>query len=176
MAYTVSATNEAQGEWPLVDPGLYRAIVTEIMDGPTTYGPSVRIIFTIQADITGDEYYKDERVSGMASLKMNISKDMESKLYRWYRAIMGRTLAEGEAVDLEEMLGRPCIIKGDQRASSTGRVYANVTDVTPLPSRRANAPARREAPAEEPSARETKRTRPAPASAQDEDYEEELPF
>lgn len=76
-----------QGEWELVGTGLYRAKVSELNEGLETFGPSVRIWFEIERDISGDEYFKGERVNGMAGLKINVSKDMESKLYRWFKVI-----------------------------------------------------------------------------------------
>jgi len=138
MAFTVIATSNVQGEWELVDAGLYKAKVSELEEGPETYGPSVKVWFEIESDISGDDYFAGQRVNGVAGLKINVAQDMESKLYRWYRAITGQTAQEGQQVDLNDMLGQSAIIKVEQSTSKNGRTYANVVDVTPMPARRSN--------------------------------------
>lgn len=95
--------------------GLYLAKVTEIKKGKSTYGPYLRIIFTI----TQDGEITNYKFSGIVK-PIHIK---QSKFFRWVTNILG---AEPSATfSTNDLLDKQCLI----HLAKNGKYYT-VTDVS----------------------------------------------
>ena len=110
-----------QPQFALIGEGVYQARLESIKPVLTVNGDAYRLTFTI----TEDGSYRDRRVNGMCGSWLH----PESKLYKWLSAIKGMELAPDEEVDLDQLIGRTCMISVT-RKERDGRIYANVEDVT----------------------------------------------
>lgn len=51
------------------------------------------------------------------------------KAYQWAMALAGREFADGEEVDLDDLVGAKGTVFVEHKTAGTGRIYANVTQV-----------------------------------------------
>jgi hypothetical protein len=105
----------------LIDKGIYQAKLESVEPVTTVNGDAYRLNFRI----TGNGHHKDRKVNGMCGTQLH----PESKLYKWLSAIKGMEFAPDEEVDLDQLIGRTCMISVT-RKERDGRIYANVEDVT----------------------------------------------
>ena len=105
----------------LIDEGIYQAKLESVKPVLTVNGDAYRLTFTI----TEDGPYNDRKVNGMCGFQLY----PESKLYKWLSAIKGSEFAPYEEVDLDQLIGRTCMITVTH-TERDGRTYANVADVT----------------------------------------------
>jgi len=70
----------------------------------------------------------------------NASTAVNSKAVKWASAFAGRPLRQGEEIDLLALVGKRARAVVSQKQGQNGNTYARVTDILPLPPRRAQAP------------------------------------
>jgi hypothetical protein len=67
----------------------------------------------------------------------NASTAVNSKTVKWASAFAGRPLRQGEEIDLLALVGKRARAVVSQKQGQNGNTYARVTDILPLPPRRA---------------------------------------
>lgn len=93
---------------------------------------SERWTWTFEITEPGD--FHGRRLRGQTS--RNFSVHENCKAWNWMNSLVGRDIAEGEGVDPETMYEAPCRIVTEQsQPDSQDRVWDNVVDVLPAPSK-----------------------------------------
>jgi len=67
----------------------------------------------------------------------NASTAINSKAVKWASAFAGRPFRQGEEIDLLALVGKRARAVVSQKQGQNGNTYARVTDILPLPPRRA---------------------------------------
>ena len=119
--------------------GEYDALLTGIEQAEGEYGAQIRFTFALT-----DPEHAGRRLTAYARL----SESMHSKLFRWCQALLARPIREGETLDLNSLLNRPCTLVVLRATKPDGSPYNRVEDVLPPLTRTAPAqPVQETAPA-----------------------------
>ena len=109
------------GEWELLPEDVYEAEVVSITDKPTKYGEALNWEFILL-----DEGVEDRKAWGMTS--KNLVPLDRCKLYAWAKTI-GIELQEGEDLDTDDILGRPCRVLTENYEGTDGITRSRVKEV-----------------------------------------------
>jgi len=88
-------------------------------------------IFEIE---TGEEEESVE-VEGMTSTKFSVGRK-PSKAVQWVSALLGREVKVGDKIDLDELVGKECMVKVEDRKLNDGTIVSRVTDVIRKPGKK----------------------------------------
>lgn len=110
----------------LVEEGLYKAMLTDIVDVDTQFGQSWRWIFDLI------DYEEETLVSGITSQKMTT----RSKAYEWASVLLGREPEPGEEISFEDLIGKQAMVTVKNRTMRDGREISNVVALAKMPKRR----------------------------------------
>ena len=83
----------------IIPTGDYRARVDWVEEVEGQFGPQLRFEFELV-----DEPWEGKALMGWASAKIN----RRTKLYKWTRAILGRTIRESEPFNSDKLVGKEC--------------------------------------------------------------------
>lgn len=144
MALNLTASNKETGDFIVLDEDTYDAAYQKYEEYAGEFGPALKLFFTVAyADDKGKTQYTE--VSGIAGISQAGALGLKSKLRIWIEALMGRALADGEAIDLEALANSPCrlilsIKKGKTRDDGTQAQFNRIEKVL-APRKRATKPA-----------------------------------
>ena len=85
-----------------MDIGSYEAVFTRYEEDEMEFGPVYKVYF----EITNDEEYEGKELSRLVSQKFN----PKSNLFQTVLALLGRPIRPGEVIDLDDLVGRPCVL------------------------------------------------------------------
>lgn len=86
------------------------------------HGPFVKHFFTIL-----DEEYAHRSLKGVTSTAFNPM----SKLWAWVQALLGRSIEDGEEIDLDDLVGRECWLDIEHQRTDRG-VFERIVGVRPI--------------------------------------------
>ncbi len=90
---------------PLLDEGMYPAVVTKLEPSDGQYGPQLKWYFDVEH---GDESVE---VTAFGSNRKEGKLGRKTKLREWAEAILGRPLQQGERLRSDDLLNKPCRVK-----------------------------------------------------------------
>jgi len=89
------------------------------------------IVWTFEIDLEEETV----EIEGMTSVKFSIGRK-PSKAVQWVSALLGRELKPGDKIDLDELIGKECMVKVEDKKLSDGTVVSRVTDVIRKPGKK----------------------------------------
>jgi len=105
-----------------VPTGDYQCVVGAVAPDEGQFGPQLQFRFDITAgDMT------DRSLMGWCSQKFS----PKSKLYKWTRAILGKDIPRGWALDTDLLLDRPVVATVVVQTREDGSEYNKLTDLRP---------------------------------------------
>jgi hypothetical protein len=116
--------------------GLHSAVLVDAVDHGkvlTPYGTFRKVGLRFQIAIINPEDGK----RFLVIRRCNVSLHEKSTLRKFVEALLGRRLSARDAragVDLETLVGAPCMLQVVHAKQPDGRIYANVENCIPLPS------------------------------------------
>jgi len=137
-------------DYPVVSSGTHVATVYKFMNLGTRFQeyqgvlkeyPDTLITLTFETDEEHEFTYKNEDGTEdkvmkplVISKEFTLSMGVKSNLRPFVEGIIGTKLTDEEAgaFDLEDLLGRACLITVVHKTSAKGSVYANITGASPL--------------------------------------------
>ena len=105
-----------------LEPGDYRAKFTGYEEDEGEHGPFVKLFFELL-----DEEHAGKILTGIAYTKFNPM----SKLFAWTQALLGRPIEDGEEIDLDDLVGRECMLDIEHRKTERG-TFERVVAVRPV--------------------------------------------
>lgn len=137
-------------DYPVVSSGTHVATVYKFMNLGTRFQeyqgvlkeyPDTLITLTFETDEEHEFTYKNEDGTEekvmkplVISKEFTLSMGAKSNLRPFVEGIIGAKLTDEEAgaFDLEDLVGRACLITVVHKTSAKGSVYANITSASPL--------------------------------------------
>jgi len=125
--------NEAEGEevpkltyeemdYEPMEMGSYEAVFTRYTEDEMEHGPVYKLFF----QFTNDEEYEGKELSRLVSQKFN----PKSNLFRTVQGLLGRPIRPGEVIDLDDLLGRPCVLNIGHNVKERG-TFEQIDGVNP---------------------------------------------
>lgn len=102
----------------LVEEGWYKATVLELGIAKSIHGPAVRFMFQLES-------------GHLAWATVNLSGDVNSKLFRWASILLGKSLTEDDQLEMMLLRGRRCMVHVKPSEHDSIR-FNKVTDIKPL--------------------------------------------
>ena len=126
MALNNILVTEGSGSQPIPE-GLYKALVKELEEKTGQNGVYLKISFEIT-----DGEFKGVTKNTLASLKLSRSKDgKNSKLFDIVKAVLRTEPTTGSALDLMQLIGKPCQILVVNGKITNGIQYQEISKVLP---------------------------------------------
>jgi hypothetical protein len=130
--------NEAEGEempkltyeemdYEPMEMGSYEAVFTRYMEDEMEHGLVYKLFFKI----TNDEEYEGKELSRLVSQKFN----PKSNLFQTVQGILGRPIRPGEEIDLDDLVGRPCVLNIAHNVKERG-TFEQIDGVNPARKRK----------------------------------------
>jgi len=113
---------EEMGDYEPMDIGSYAAIFTRYEVDEMEFGPVYKLYFKI----TNDEEYESKELSRLVSQKFN----PKSNLFQSVQGLLGRPVRPGEEIDLDALIGRPCVLNIGHNAKERG-TFEQIDGVNP---------------------------------------------
>jgi hypothetical protein len=107
--------------------GSYEAIFTRYEEDEMEHGPVYKLFFKI----TNDEEYEGKELSRLVSQKFN----PKSNLFQTVLALLGRPIRPGEVIDLDDLVGRPCVLNIGHNVKERG-TFEQIDGVNPARKRK----------------------------------------
>ena len=126
---------EEMGDYEPMDIGSYDAVFTRYEEDEMEFGPVYKLFFKI----TNDEEYEGKELSRLVSQKFN----PKSNLFQTVQGLLGRPIRPGEAIDLDDLLGRPCVLNIGHNVKERG-TFEQIDGVNPARKKKANPRPERE--------------------------------
>src|SRR3712207_4726958 len=111
-----------------MDIGSYEAVFTRYEEDELEFGPVYKLYFKI----TNDEEYEGKELSRLVSQKFN----PKSNLFQTVQGLLGRPIRPGEEIDLDDLLGRPCVLNIGHNVKERG-TFEQIDGVNPARRRKA---------------------------------------
>ena len=111
-----------------MDIGSYEAIFTRYEEDEMEHGP----VFKLYFKITNDEEYQGKELSRLVSQKFN----PKSNLFQTVQGLLGRPIRPGEEIDLDDLLGRPCVLNIGHNVRERG-TFEQIDGVNPARKKKA---------------------------------------
>jgi len=110
-----------------IDSGIYPAKLKnyEIREIQTRSGETRSVIVWTFEVVAGDSTVD---VEGMTSTKFSVGRK-PSKAVQWVNALLGKELKAGDKINLDDLIGKECMVKIEDRKLTDGTVVSRVTDV-----------------------------------------------
>jgi hypothetical protein len=119
---------EEFSDYEPMDIGSYEAIFTRYEEGEMEHGPVYKLFF----EITNDEEYEGKELSRLVSQKFN----PKSNLFQTVQGLLGRPIRPGEEIDLDDLVGRPCILNVGHNVKERG-TFEQIDGVNPARKKKA---------------------------------------
>jgi len=113
-----------------MDIGSYEAVFTHYEEDEMEHGPVYKLYF----EITNDEEYQGKELSRLVSQKFN----PKSNLFQTVQGLLGRPIRPGEVIDLDELIGRPCVLNIGHNVKERG-TFEQIDGVNPARKKKAKA-------------------------------------
>lgn len=107
--------------------GSYEAIFTRYAEDEMEHGPVYKLFF----NITNDEEYEGKELSRLVSQKFN----PKSHLFQTVQGLLGRPIPPGEVIDLDDLVGRPCVLNIGHNVKERG-TFEQIDGVNPARKRK----------------------------------------
>jgi hypothetical protein len=120
---------EEMGDYEPMDIGSYDAVFTRYEEDEMEFGPVYKLFFKI----TNDEEYEGKELSRLVSQKFN----PKSNLFQTVQGLLGRPIRPGEAIDLDDLLGCPCVLNIGHNVKERG-TFEQIDGVNPARKKKAN--------------------------------------
>jgi hypothetical protein len=111
-----------------MDIGSYEAVFTRYEQDEMEFGPVYKLYF----HITNDEVYEGKELSRLVSQKFN----PKSNLFQTVQGLLGRPIRPGEEIDLDDLLGRPCVLNIGHNVKERG-TFEQIDGVNPARKKKA---------------------------------------
>jgi len=110
-----------------IESGIYPATLKsyEVREIQTRSGETRKVIIWTFEVATGD---KTVDIDGMTSTKFSVGRK-PSKAVQWVSALFGKELKAGDRINLDDLIGKECMVKIEDRKLADGTVVSRVTDV-----------------------------------------------
>jgi len=110
-----------------IDSGIYPAKLKnyEIREIQTRSGETRSVIVWTFEVAAGDSTVD---VEGMTSTKFSVGRKT-SKAVQWVNALLGKEVKAGDKINLDDLIGKECMVKVEDRKLTDGTVVSRVTDV-----------------------------------------------
>src|SRR3712207_654458 len=105
-----------------MDIGSYEAVFTRYEEDEMEFGPVYKLFFKI----TNDEEHEGKELSRLVSQKFN----PKSNLFQTVQGLLGRPIRAGEEIDLDELIGRPCVLNVGHNVKERG-TFETIDGVNP---------------------------------------------
>jgi hypothetical protein len=130
--------NEAEGEempkltyeemdYEPMDIGSYEGVFTRYEEDEMEHGPVYKLFFRVM----NDEEYEGKELSRLVSQKFN----PKSNLFQTVQGLLGRPIRSGEEVELDELVGRPCVLNIGHNVKERG-TFEKIDGVNPARKRK----------------------------------------
>jgi hypothetical protein len=119
---------EEMGDYEPMDIGSYDADFTRYEEDEMEFGSVYKLFFKI----TNDEEYEGKDLSRLVSQKFN----PKSNLFQTVQGLLGRPIRPGEELDLDDLLGRPCVLNIGHNVKERG-TFEQIDGVNPARKRKA---------------------------------------
>jgi hypothetical protein len=119
---------EEMGDYEPMDIGSYEAVFTRYEEDEMEFGPVYKVFFKI----TNDEEYEGKELSRLVSQKFN----PKSNLFQTVQGLLGRPIRPGEELDLDDLLGRPCVLNIGHNVKERG-TFEQIDGVNPARKKKA---------------------------------------
>jgi len=113
-----------------MDIGSYEAVFTRYEEDEMEFGPVYKLYF----EITNDKEYEGKELSRLVSQKFN----PKSNLFQTVQGLLGRPIRPGEEIDLDELIGRPCVLNIGHNVKERG-TFEQIDGVNPARKKKAKA-------------------------------------
>ena len=117
-----------QMDYEPMDIGSYEAVFTRYEQDEMEFGPVYKLYF----HITNDEVYEGKELSRLVSQKFN----PKSNLFQTVQGLLGRPIRPGEEIDLDDLLGRPCVLNIGHNVKERG-TFEQIDGVNPARKKKA---------------------------------------
>jgi hypothetical protein len=118
---------EEISDYEPMDIGSYEAIFTRYEEDEMEHGPVFKLCFKI----TNDEEYQGKELSRLVSQKFN----PKSNLFQTVQGLLGQPIRPGEELDLDELVGRPCVLNIGHNVKERG-TFEQIDGVNPARKRK----------------------------------------
>jgi len=118
---------EEFSDYELMDIGSYEAIFTRYEEHEMEFGPVYKLFF----QITNDEEFEGKELSRLVSQKFN----PKSNLFQTVQGLLGRPIRPGEVIDLDDLLGRLCVLNIGHNVKERG-TFEQIDGVNPARKRK----------------------------------------
>ena len=105
-----------------MDIGPYEAVFARYEEDELEFGPVYKLWFKI----TNDEEYEGKELSRLVSQKFN----PKSNLFQTVQGLLGRPIRPGEEIDLDDLVGRPCVLNIGHNVKERG-TFEQIDGVNP---------------------------------------------
>jgi hypothetical protein len=110
-----------------MDIGPYEAVFARYEGDEMEFGPVYKLWFKI----TNDEAYEGKELSRLVSQKFN----PKSNLFQTVQGLLGRPIRPGEEIDLDDLVGRPCVLNIGHNVKERG-TFEQIDSVNPARKRK----------------------------------------
>jgi hypothetical protein len=110
--------------------GSYEAVFTHYEEDNMEFGP----VFKLYFEITNDEEYEGKELTRLVSQKFN----PKSNLFQSVQGLLGRPVRPGEEIDLDALIGRPCVLNIGHNVKERG-TFEQIDGVNPARRKKAKA-------------------------------------
>ena len=118
-----------QTVYETIPPGQYQAKLVDVQEEQGNWGPFLKLLFEVEG---GD--HAGTNVTAVASAKFSA----RSKLYKWVRALYGRTIPKTYTLETSDLLGRRCVL-GVEIVEDDGTEFNRVETIYPAQQQPAKA-------------------------------------
>jgi hypothetical protein len=118
---------EESSDYEPMDTGSYEAVFTRYEEDEMEFGP----VYKLHFEITNDEEHEGKELSRLVSQKFN----PKSNLFQTVQGLLGRPIRPGEVIDLDDLVGRPCVLNVGHNVKERG-TYEQIDGVNPARKRK----------------------------------------
>ena len=118
-----------------VEPGVYPATFKGYELRKLRVSGEEREVIAWIFEIEAGEEEESVEVEGMTSTKFSVGRK-PSKAVQWVSALLGREVKVGDKIDLDELVGKECMVKVEDRKLNDGTIVSRVTDVIRKPGKK----------------------------------------
>jgi rubrerythrin len=116
-----------QMDYEPMEMGSYKAVFTRFEEDEMEHGP----VFKLYFKIANDEPHEGKELSRLVSQKFN----PKSNLFQTVQGLLGRPIRPGEEIDLDDLLGRPCVLNIGHNVKERG-TFKQIDGVNPARKRK----------------------------------------